>query len=151
MLKNPPVKLKILQITMGYRMKTTPKFCFTASLPSLSLSYSSLTHFNVSLSPHLTFLLRSSSFPYPSSHSLCLSHLHRSTNYGTLCAKRWSCQSLIITQAPHYNTLCAKCKMRRFNYKNMKRTSCSPYCLPLLFSSSLQKSKHEPSSWVCCV
>lgn len=60
MLKNPPARLKMLQITVGYRMKTTSEFCFTDSLPFLFLSHSSLTHFNFSISPHVTFLLLSS-------------------------------------------------------------------------------------------
>lgn len=46
MLKNPPLRLEILQITMGYRMKTTPQVCFTALLPFLFLSFSSLACFN---------------------------------------------------------------------------------------------------------
>lgn len=43
LVRNPSVRLKILQMTVGYRMKTTPKFPSTAPLPLLFLSHSSLT------------------------------------------------------------------------------------------------------------
>lgn len=141
MLKNPPLRLKMVQITVGHRVKTAPEFCFTGSLPFLFLSHSSLTHFNLWISPHVTFpslfLLISISF-------LSLPRSFSSTPqyklWWSIYQKNGS-QSLIIMPTLHKATLCAKCKMKRCKCTNMKRKSLHIlFCLQavppfLLFSA----------------